>query len=282
MSVLVLVLCLLSIQNCASSSCKDTYKFVIDQSSGRCKPTCMQNHEVPCCSIEQVAGVCGTNVSNITLAISGNINVAEAVIFESISYLSIIRNSADQEPPTLNCTPLANSLPGFRFVNVISLHISDVKIANCGASHFFVDSTIITVGVTVTNSSTVSLVNVSIAHSIGTSLLIENTFGNVLMDNVTVENNRLCSNSCNSGKSFAGGAFILFNSSWTNHNVSDYTITNCVFQNITTPNNRPNHTRFINNTIEWFHSIGGGLLIIFDWESSQVNIFVENCTFQYM
>ena len=285
MSVLVLVLYLLSVCNCTNSSCKDTCEFVIDQSSGRCKPTCIQEHEVPCCSIEHVARVCGTNVSNITLAISGNISVTEAVIFENISYLSIIRNSVDLEPPILNCTPLANSLPGFKFVNVVSLQISDVKIANCGASHFFVNNTVITVGVTVTNSSTVSLVNVRIAHSIGTSLLIENTFGKVFMDNVIVENNRLCSNSSNRGKSFAGGAFFLFNSSWTNHNdhnVSDYTITNSVFKSITTPNSRSYHTHFINNTIEWFHSIGGGLLIIFDGDSSQINISIGNCTFKHM
>ena len=271
---------LLSIQNCASSSCKDTDKFVIDQSSERCKPTCIQDHKVPCCSIEQVVGVCGTNVTNITLAISGDINITEAVLFENISYLSIIRNSIDLTP-TLNCTPLANSFPGFKFVNVVSLNISNVKIANCGAGRYSVDSTVITVGVTVTNSSTVSLVNVSIAQSIGTSLLIENTFGKVLMDNVTVENNRLCLNSSSSVKSFAKGTFILFNSSWTSDDVSDYRITNCVFKNITAPDDRPFDTRFVDNTANWFHGIGGGLLIVFDKDSSQITISVENSTFQH-
>ena len=275
------LLYLLSIHCRVSSSCKNTNEFVIDQSSGGCKPACIQDHEVPCCSIEHVARVCGTNVSNITLAISGNIKVTEAVLFKNITYLSIIGNSVDLKPPILNCTPLANSLPGFKFVNVGSLHISDVKIVNCGARHFFVNSTVITVGVTVTNSSTVSLVKVSIAQSIGTSLLIENTFGNVSLESIVVESNRLLNNLTDCGKSFAGGVSILFNSSLTNLAVSNYRITNCEFKNIITPNCTSYDDHHINTTItEWVgYGLGGGLSIILDEESSNIFVFVKSCIF---
>ena len=281
MSALVIVLYLFSICNCSNSSCKSNREVVIDQSNGGCKPACVQDHGVPCCSIEHVAKVCGTNVSNITLAIYGNINVTEAVIFENVSYLSIIGSSVGLEPSTLNCTPLTNSLPGFKFVNVVSLNISDVKIANCGASHFFVNSTIITVGVTVTNSSTVSLVNVIIAQSIGTSLLVENTFGNVSLENVVVESNRLLNNLTDSGKSFAGGFLIMFNSSLPDLAVSDYRITNCEFKNIITPDYRSYDLRYINTTNgNWVgYGLGGGLSIIFDEKSSHISVFVKSCTF---
>ena len=274
----ILVLFLFLIHCCASSSCKE---FVIDQSSGRCKPACIQDHGVPCCSIEHVARVCGTNVSNITLAIYGDINVTEAVIFENISYLSIIGNSVDREPPILSCSPLANSLPGFKFVNVVSLHISDVKIANCGPGLFYVNSTVITVGVTITDSSTVSLVNVSITQSIGTSLLIENIFGNVSLENVVVESNRFLNNFTDGGKSFAGGVLIMFDTSLTNLAVSDYRITNCEFKNITTPDYRSYDVRYINTaTTKWVgYGLGGGLSIIIDEKSSHISVFVKNCTF---
>ena len=284
-AVLVLVLYLFLIHICASNICKDTHVFVIDQSSGQCaEPACIQAGNVRCCSIEYVARVCGTNVTNITLAISEDIKVTEPVLFKNISSLSIIGrgNSAELlKPPILNCTPLTDSLPGFKFVNVVSLHISDVKIANCGASHFFVNSTVITVGVTVTNSSTVSLVNVSIAQSIGTSLLVENTFGNVSLENVVVESNRLLNNLTDSGKSFAGGFLIMFNSSLPDLAVSDYRITNCEFKNIITPDYRSYDIRYINNTIgNWVgYGLGSGLSIIFDEESSHISVFVKSCTF---
>ena len=119
--------------------------------------------------------------------------------------------------------------------------------------------------------------------SIGTSLLIENTFGNVSLESVVVESNRLLNNFTESGKSFAGGVSIMFNSSLNDLAVSDYRITNCEFKNIITPNCRSYDDRHINTTInEWVgYGLGGGLSIILDEESSHIFVFVRSCIFWY-
>ena len=81
-------------------------------------------------------------------------------------------------------------LSGFKFVRsrVDSLLLSGVVIKGGKARHFFISS-ILNVTVAITNCCNVFIVDVDILGSKGTSLFIENTFGNVSLEKIMVAKN---------------------------------------------------------------------------------------------
>ena len=152
---------------------------------------------------------------------------------------------------------------------------------SCGAPHVFINNLAINVTATITNCSDVSFVDVCISHSNGTSLLIENTAGDVSLKNVTVKNNTLKKTdpSVDGGKSFAGGVFIYFDIFIVS---SNYQIIDCAFEYITTSKFKSFDVRKVIDTVDWLgFGLGGGLSIIFDGNSAHNTFSIENCTFQY-
>ena len=76
------------------------HKFFVDQSSSKCEPVCLHsNHSqrVPCCSIEYIAREFGSNTSDITIMLSGQINVIELILFNNITRLSIIGTLSEDQ-----------------------------------------------------------------------------------------------------------------------------------------------------------------------------------------
>ena len=224
---------------------------------------------------------CSLMASNITIVLIGQVNVSESVLFKNISNLSILSENSKLRP-TLDCSGFKsrNSLPGFQFVEVSSLYISDVKIVGCGAEHIFVNGIATAAAMVITNCSDVFLANIDISQSNNaTSLLIENTSGNVTLEKLVVRRNNLPKLSVKAGLSFARGVFIYVNSSSvTGH----YSITSCVFEYITTPRYKNYDADKVRDTANWLgYGLGGGLTVIFDDNSSNNEVLLENCTFQH-
>ena len=255
----------------------------MDQSKGSCEPDCLHgdlSQSVPCCSIEYVAGEYGLNTANVSIELAGQIRMTKVVLFKNISLLTISGNS--KRKPTILCKP-TNPFPGIKFVNVFSLSISDVKIVGCGARHFFINSVVINVSVAITNCYNVSFADMYISRSEGTSLLIENTFGNIFLKNITIERNKLRPggswSTVKGGTSFASGLFVYFNTSII---ASYYTITNCLFKYITTPRYKSFDARNITDIANWLgFGLGGGLAIIFSSDAAWNMVSIRNCTFQH-
>ncbi len=189
--------------------------------------------------------------------------------FQNISDLSIT-GASESKMAKIVCT---RSI--FRFVHVHSLTISNIVFVNCGAEYSFQNNTV-TTAIIITSCSDVSLANVDITNSSETSLLIENTAGNIFLIIICVHNNILEGHS-KSGGSFAGGVQIFFGA---DANKSDYEILKCNFFNIMTPD----YTEFDPIQLDasnWLgYGLGGGLSINFSKNSSDHKVLIENCTFE--
>ena len=253
----------------------------IDPSNeGACNITA-QN--VTCPSIEQFATLTEyANTSNVIIHVTGQVQVAALVVFNSISDLSIIGEHAEPKA-RLECYQTTSTPPcyhsnctGLQFVRIQTLTISNVEIVGCGGEHVFRNTTIQS-AVYINRCRDVVVKNVDIVSSHQTSLFIENTSGNVTLEEVCVRDNFLKEYTTKPKESFAGGAQILLQQVTDN---SQYKIINSKFCNITTPN----YTKFIarneRHPLDWIgFGLGGGLSIIVV-NSTQQNVLVTNCVFE--
>ncbi len=100
MRVLLLLLVLSAIQSVAS------LEFYVSQGqSGNCERTCLERNPhsqtIACCSVEQVAKKYGTNTSDLTVHLFGNIKIMELVMFKNVSSLTISGDLVSK--PVLSC-----------------------------------------------------------------------------------------------------------------------------------------------------------------------------------
>ena len=272
---LVLILFLLLV---SPLSVKGVLHVNIEPSNGACNITAQK---MTCSSIEQFAREYA-NTSNVTIHVTGQVNIAALVIFRSVTNLSVIGNLSKPKARLVchltTTTPscLQGNCTGLQFVKVKTLKIANVEIVGCGGEHLF-RKTALRSAVYINRCRDVTLHNVVIMSSHHTSLFIENTSGNVSLEEVHVQDNILGEYTTNPKESFAGGVQILFQQ-FTSE--SRYKIINSQFSNIITPNYTEYNPSIEGDPTDWIgYGQGGGLSITLI-DSTQQNVLVSNCMFE--
>ena len=260
---------------------KGNLLFTVSQNGTKCEPACQHSMllgspSIECCSIENIAREFGSNTSNVTIYLSGAISVYSLALFKNISFLSI--HGVSKSKPSLVCTDHAvNSKQqnaGLRFEHVENLVISNIVITGCGGD----DPLVIKTAVTIIECSNILLTNTTITKSNGTSLFIQNSSGDIFLNEITVANSKAEAEFALNRTSFSRGVFIYISSSKPSH----YRITNSVFERIATPRYGSYDVRMVKDTTDWLgYGLGGGLSILFDFNSTQNFVSVENCFFQH-
>ena len=173
----------------------------------------------------------------------------------------------------LVCT---RSAVGFKFFNVVNLHISSIVFDGCGIilDHVEVDDShrIITGGLVISHCQNVTLNNVTVQNSVGTGLIVNQTSGEILITNSSFDRN------CKDGSMFsrAGGLYIEF---VHDINASEATtvcyIDSCEFMS----NNCSvlSLTDGLGSAIKYQgFSEGGGLRLVFKHNASKNNVTIRN------
>ena len=248
---------------------------------GECKH--ITAHRITCPSIEQFA-IEYANTSNVTIHVSGQIEVAALVLLHNITNLSITGNNSEAKG-RLKCRSCLitssitrhNEYVGLQFVKIHTLRIANVEVIGCGGEHLFRNTTVIRSAIYIHSCSDVTIQNVDIVSSNQTSLHIENTSGNVFLKKVQVQNNVLKEPTTKPKESFAGGIQISFHDSTDS---SQYKIIDCHFTNITTPNYTEFDPRLEGDVTDWVgYGLGGGISIIFNDNATEHTILVDSCRF---
>ena len=237
--------------------------------------------KMTCPSIEQFTREYA-NTSNVTIQVTGQVQVAALVVFSDITDLSIIGERLESKA-RLECNQTASTPPcrhgdcvGLQFVRVQTLNITNVEIIGCGGEYVFRNATIRS-AVYINGCRDVTLYKVSIMSSHQTSLFIENTSGNVTLEEVCVRDNILTEYTTKPKESFAGGVQIFINA-YTDE--SHYQIINSKFYNITTPNYTEYNPSIEGDPTDWIgYGLGGGLSITLDENSTHHQVLVNRCTF---
>ena len=269
---LVLVLFLLLV---SPLSVKGVLHVYIEPSNEACNITAQK---ATCHSIEQFASEY-FNTSNVTIHVTGQVNISALVIFRSVTNLSIVGNHSGPKA-RLKChltTPTHSSLQGnstgLQFVKVKTLKVANVEIVSCGGEHLF-RKTALRSAVYINRCRDVTIHNVAIVSSHHTSLFIENTSGNVSLEEVHVQDNILKEYTTMPKESFAGGVQLLFQQ-FTDK--SQYKINNSQFSNIITPNYTEYNPSVEGDPTDWIgYGQGGGLSIVLV-NSTQQNVLISNC-----
>ena len=245
---------------------------------GTCNITAQK---MTCPSIEQFTREY-VSTSNVTIQVTGKVQVAALVVFNDITDLSIIGERPESKA-RLECNQTASTPPcrhgdcvGLQFVRVQTLNITNVEIIGCGGEHVFKNTTIRS-AVYINGCRDVTLYNVSIVSSHQTSLFIENTSGNVTLDKICVRDNTLELYTTRPKESFAGGVQILLQQLTDN---SQYEIVNSKFYNITTPIYTEFNVGVEGDPLDWLgYGLGGGLSVTLI-NSTQQKVLVTDCTFE--
>ena len=272
---LVLILFLLLV---SPLSVKGVLHVYIEPSNGACNITAQK---VTCPSIEQFASEY-FNTSNVTIHVTGQVNISALVIFRSVTNLSIVGNHSGPKA-RLKChltttahSSLQGNSTGLQFVKVKTLKVANVEIVSCEGKHLF-RKTALRSAVYINRCRDVTIHNVAIVSSHHTSLFIENTSGNVTLEKVHVQDNVLKEYTTMPKESFAGGVQLLFQE-FTNK--SQYKINNSQFSNIITPNYTEYNPSVEGDPTDWIgYGLGGGLSIVLD-KSTQQKVLVSNSMFE--
>ena len=260
---------------------EDRLEFYISQESGDCETECTPSNVPPgrpCCDIESVSKKHGSSGSELTLHLSGLINVSSNVSFTGISHLSVLGTS--EPAAVLNCEVLSrtdnNFSAGFQFFGIHQLTITNVRINGCGTNYMIRERNV-TSAVVVTGCGKVTFDNVVIASSEKNSMILENPIVSAYLSNVTVKSNLLRrGHKVPVGSSFTGGLKIIVKSS-----KSVIHVINCRFSHITTSDYEEFNPSRVDGIKSWLgFGLGGGLSIIIQENCSHSEVLVEQCTFE--
>ena len=275
--------------------CSGRYVFNVSD-SGHDTPACLQDHTIPCKTLEYVAnhtnGLANVNTS-IEIAIESS-QIQEPVVFENYpSGLQLRGNAASVDDSTCNCT---RSGVGLSFVKVRNLNISDLTFKHCGmlqnsTSTNSRDETTLKVlnGIFILNCTDVKIEQVTVVNSNGTGIAFFDTDGSVTVSDSLFRENKVQQPTLYRG---GGGVYIEFtictpgvfacNHSTGQNENSSYTFHNCTFSGNNgsmLPSIEAIFNTPFDNTFQGM-ARGGGLAIFIRSNASRNTFSISNCTFR--
>ena len=275
--------------------CSGRYVFNVSD-SGHDTPACLQDHTIPCKTLEYVAnhtnGLAKVNTL-IEIAIESS-QIQEPVVFENYpSGLQLTGNAASVDDSTCNCT---RSGVGLSFVKVRNLNISDLTFEHCGmlqnsTSTNSTDETTLKVlnGIFIMNCTDVIVENVTVVNSNGTGIAFFDTDGSVTVSDSLFRENKVQQPTLYRG---GGGVYIEFtictpgvfacNHPTARNKNSSYTFHNCTFSGnnaSTLPSFEAIFNTPFDNTFQGM-ARGGGLAIFIRSNASRNTFSISNCTFR--
>lgn len=204
--------------------------------------------------------------TNIRRALSGNV-----IPFSNITSLKL-KGVRRRYSNRRKCTISAQG--GFVFSNITDLHFSDWFVSVCGvreANH--------SVAVAIKNCRNVVVENSMFSSCRQTALQLVDTHGDVSIANVIFHRN-LNFATVDQVYSHSGGMEIVFSGSGSDVLASSYTLKNCNFTNNSAPGMYESFDTTLGKTSEWRgQSIGGGLGVYFQGNSSEISMSIVRCMF---
>lgn len=208
--------------------------------------------------------------SNISITVETNLKKAPSVIV--FSNVTSLRLRGVRRRYSRKCS--ISSRGGFVFSNITNLHFSNWFVSECGvreANH--------SVAMVVKNCRDVVIENSTFSRCRQTALQLVDTRGDVSITNV-IFNRNLNFPTTYQIYSHSGGMEIIFSGSGSDILASNYTLRYCNFTDNTAPSMYESFNTTLGQTSEWRgQSIGGGLAVYFQGNSSEITISIIHCMF---
>jgi predicted outer membrane repeat protein len=238
---------------------------------GRDDPACIQQgNEYPCKTLQYLlerlkeAGI----DSNVTITIKSRLRHS-LTLFDNFSDLNVIGPGTASR---MNRDKTCRVPGGIVFSNITTLYFSNFHVRLCGyrrANH--------TTAILIRDSTNVTIEDVHFEQCRETALLIAGAHGSVSIKRVVFHDNRLFHTN-SQVNSYSGGMEVILSDSKGVY----YVVEECVFSNNSAPGSFSTFNTVLNQDSEWRgNSVGGGLGVYFQGNSTGNTISIINCTFQH-
>ena len=255
--------------------------------------------KIPCLTLDYVfsnLSHCLNNATSINIMLDGNHNFTlnstiTGSLFKHCSAINIIGVSID------NTSIVCGIDAGFAFQNIAEVKIANINFTSCGALRKSTSSAnftnppnttlLLSTALYFTYCKNVHIINVVVQKSNSTGIVIYNTYGNLLVEGSSFNNNSIQNNYSLPSN---GGFYIEFvycdpgkideNCTQKNNSCANYTFkSNNFFHNNAL--NKKGSTLFYLPYKSNYYSFGhgGGLSIVFKGNASNNNVTIDNCTF---
>ena len=223
-----------------------------------------------CQSLDSVLSEQLPNNSVLELT-NGSCNLTHSLNFTQVSNISI-RGQGSQYTH-ISCHHMN---AGLVFNESSNIELSDFTIDSCGVQINHEELTDITgnasKSIVFANTTNVVLQWLVVANSNGYGLMISDCLGSVLLNNITFENNKVIKSELE--YTYGGGGLAIVFIPYQKQQITQYTISNCTFENNSANNI---HSRKCSGVLI---TKGGGMSLILLHYSKDIYIKLEHCYFK--
>ena len=213
-----------------------------------------------CQSLDSVLSELLPNNSVLELT-DGSCNLTHSLNFTRVSNITI-RGQGSQYTH-ISCHHMN---AGLIFNESSNIELREFTIDSCGVQIDHKELTNVTgnasKSIVFTNTTNVVLQGLVIANSNGYGLMISDCFGSVLLNNIAFENNKVTESELE--YTYGGGGLVIVFIPYQKPQTTQYTISNCMFENNSVNNNEK----------------GGGMSLIYLHYSQDIYIKLDDCYFK--